>query len=172
LFMLKAGTFPRPVGAQVRAKPLLPNSAGTLPELNGYGSNRPPSRSGRRCNPPKAPSQAGGPRDATPERPLVGVQPCIGDAGPARKVLGMPPFGGDEKSGGNGTRAGDGGVTGRAGDGGVTGDASNSSGVGGVTGEGGLEIARLLEHCIGDCTGDVSPVIGMPAFGDEKYSGC
>jgi len=118
LFTPKDGAWPRPVGANVRAKPLPPNSVGELPEPDGYGSNRPPSPGGRRCNPPKAPLQAGGPRgnelrpnpkdegDPKPEGPLVGVdiarllKPCIGDVRPAGKVIGMPALGGDEKKSG------------------------------------------------------------------------
>jgi len=112
LFTPKDGPWPRP------AKPLLPNSAGALPEPDGYGSNRPPSPSDGRCNPPKAPLQAGGPRgnevrpnprdegangDAKPEMPLVAVdiarlpKPCIGDVRLAGKVIGMPILGVDEE---------------------------------------------------------------------------
>lgn len=121
MFTPKEGAWPRPADAGVRAKPLLPNRVGALPEADGYGSTRLPSPNDGRCNPPKAPPQTGGPRgnelrpnpsdedvsgDAKPERPLVGVdiarlpKPGIGDVRPAGKVIGMPTLGGDEKKSG------------------------------------------------------------------------
>lgn len=120
MFKSREAAWPRLADANVPAKPLLPKIAGALPELGGYGSNR-PSPSDGRCNPPKAPLQAGGPRgsedrpnprdegadgDAKPERPLVGMdiarlpKLCIGDVRPAGKVIGMPTLGGDEKKSG------------------------------------------------------------------------